>query len=54
MLRLGNKTGIRFRLVSAYIVLITIPLALLGVRYYWTSKEVVSEIVQKNQRQIRR
>jgi two-component system sensor histidine kinase YesM len=48
MLRLANKTGIRFRLVFAYIALITIPLALLSVRYYGTSKELVSDIVRTN------
>ncbi len=48
MLLLRNRTGIRFRLVLTYIVLITIPLALLGIRYYWSSKEVVSDIVQRN------
>ena len=45
---LFNNMGLRTRLVITYIVMITIPLGILGVRYYMISKNVVSDIVQKN------
>ncbi|MEX2462069.1 MAG: sensor histidine kinase [Paenibacillaceae bacterium] len=47
LFRLKNM-GLRTRLVITYIVLITIPLGIFGIKYYTISSNVVSDIVQKN------
>jgi two-component system sensor histidine kinase YesM len=43
-----NQIGIRSKLVVTYIILITLPLGIFGIRYFIASKNVVSDIAQKN------
>ncbi|MEX2415911.1 MAG: sensor histidine kinase, partial [Paenibacillaceae bacterium] len=43
-----KNTGLRTKLVITYIALITIPLGIFGMKYYTISRNVVSDIVQKN------
>ncbi|MEX1031189.1 MAG: histidine kinase [Paenibacillaceae bacterium] len=43
-----KNTGLRTKLVITYIALITIPLGIFGMMYYTISRNVVSDIVQKN------
>ncbi|MDQ0886748.1 two-component system sensor histidine kinase YesM [Paenibacillus sp. V4I9] len=43
-----QKFGLKTQLVVTYLLLITIPLSFFGYQYYSVSKNVVSDIVQKN------
>ncbi|WP_162262836.1 sensor histidine kinase [Paenibacillus sp. Soil787] len=48
ILFLLRNLSLRTRLIVTFIVLITIPLVIFGVRYYTISKNVISDIVQRN------
>lgn len=47
-LALPRRLGLRTQLLLVYILLISIPLFIFGLRYYDVSKNVVSDIAQKN------
>lgn len=47
-IRLFEYFGIRQRLLLTYILLITIPMSVLGIRYFLTTKDYVSNIIQQN------
>lgn len=48
VLAFPQKLGLKTQLVVTYLLLITIPLCFFGYKYYSVSKNVVSDIVQKN------
>jgi two-component system sensor histidine kinase YesM len=43
-----TKLGLKTQLIFVYIILITIPLFIFGIRYFTVSKNIVSEIARKN------
>lgn len=47
-IRIFETFGIKQRLLLTYMLLITIPMCVLGVRYFLTTKDYVSDIIQKN------
>ncbi len=48
LLRFIDGISLRTKLVYTYIILITIPVLFIGIRYYYTSTGIISDIASKN------
>lgn len=51
-LRIFQKMGIRSRLILMYILMLSVPLCVLSIRYYNSTRDMIYDIVRKNVQEI--